>query len=104
VLPKQRNEDVREELLKFHSKYYSANIMGLSVLGKGAYNDSFTLDSILRLFNDWAKCFTVSFYAQSFFPFFILFFFCDSFILKITLCGHFFSASIVEKREVAVAI
>lgn len=34
-LPKSRGQDPREELLKFHKKFYSSNIMGLSVLGKG---------------------------------------------------------------------
>lgn len=34
-IPKQRGQDARDELLKFHSKYYSSNIMAVSVLGKG---------------------------------------------------------------------
>ncbi|XP_060069479.1 insulin-degrading enzyme-like [Ylistrum balloti] len=34
TIPKSRGQDVREELLKFHSKYYSSNIMALSILGK----------------------------------------------------------------------
>lgn len=35
IIPKQKNMDVRQELLNFHNKWYSANIMALSVLGKG---------------------------------------------------------------------
>ncbi len=35
VIPKEIGLNVREELLKFHSKFYSANLMGLCVLGKG---------------------------------------------------------------------
>ena len=31
-------QDVREELLKFHSKHYSANILSLALLGKDMYN------------------------------------------------------------------
>jgi len=27
--------NVRDELIKFHDKFYSANLMGLCVLGKG---------------------------------------------------------------------
>jgi hypothetical protein len=37
VIPRQRNQDPRDELLKFHKKYYSSNIMALAVLGKGVY-------------------------------------------------------------------
>lgn len=33
--PKRRGQDVRQELLKFHETFYSANIMKLCVLGKG---------------------------------------------------------------------
>lgn len=33
--PKEKNIDTREALLKFHKRYYSANIMTLCVLGKG---------------------------------------------------------------------
>lgn len=35
TLPKEKGVDTRDELLKFHSKYYSSNIMALAVLGKG---------------------------------------------------------------------
>jgi len=34
-VPLQRNQDTREELLKFHDRYYSSNVMALTVLGKG---------------------------------------------------------------------
>lgn len=38
IVPKQKNIDVRSELLNFYNKYYSANIMALSVLGKGSFD------------------------------------------------------------------
>ena len=34
-IPLARGQDVRKELLEFHSKYFSANVMGLAVMGKG---------------------------------------------------------------------
>lgn len=37
-IPKEKNINVREKLLEFHNKYYSANIMSLCVLGKGEKN------------------------------------------------------------------
>ncbi|KAI8982604.1 Metalloenzyme, LuxS/M16 peptidase-like protein [Pilobolus umbonatus] len=33
-LPKEKGKDIREELLKFHDNYYSANIMKLCILGR----------------------------------------------------------------------
>jgi insulysin len=33
--PKRAGQDIRQELLKFHDSYYSANIMKLCILGKG---------------------------------------------------------------------
>ena len=33
--PRELGLDVRDELLKFHNKFYSSNIMSLAVLGKG---------------------------------------------------------------------
>lgn len=33
--PTQDGIDVREELLQFHSTYYSSNLMGLCVIGRG---------------------------------------------------------------------
>lgn len=35
TLPRAQGLDPREELLKFHRKYYSANLFKLAVLGKG---------------------------------------------------------------------
>jgi insulysin len=34
--PKKLGLDIRQELLKFHDHYYSANIMKLTVIGKGS--------------------------------------------------------------------
>jgi insulysin len=34
-LPKEKGINVRDELLKFHEKWYSSNVMCLAVLGKG---------------------------------------------------------------------
>lgn len=33
--PNQEGIDVRQELLKFHSTYYSSNLMAICVLGRG---------------------------------------------------------------------
>lgn len=35
--PKKQGLDVRDELLKFHDRYYSANVMKLVVLGRGEW-------------------------------------------------------------------
>lgn len=35
TIPKKNGINVRDELLKFHKEWYSANIMSLSILGKG---------------------------------------------------------------------
>lgn len=35
IIPRSKNVDIRQELLKFHAKFYSANIMSLAVLGRG---------------------------------------------------------------------
>lgn len=35
--PKKLGLDIRQELLKFHETYYSANIMKLTVTGKGNF-------------------------------------------------------------------
>jgi len=35
TVPTQRSQDIREELLKFHERYYSSNVMALTVIGKG---------------------------------------------------------------------
>ncbi|XP_030382565.1 insulin-degrading enzyme [Scaptodrosophila lebanonensis] len=37
-IPKSKNIDLREELLKFHKNWYSANIMCLAVIGKESLN------------------------------------------------------------------
>lgn len=37
--PQELGLDVREELLKLHSKYYSSNLMALVVLGRGELSD-----------------------------------------------------------------
>lgn len=38
TIPKEKGIQVREELLKFHKKWYSANLMSLAVLGQGELN------------------------------------------------------------------
>ena len=35
TIPKEKGESVRDALLEFHKKWYSSNIMALTVLGKG---------------------------------------------------------------------
>lgn len=35
TIPKSKGIEVRQELLKFHHKWYSANLMSLAVLGQG---------------------------------------------------------------------
>ncbi|CAB3224482.1 unnamed protein product [Arctia plantaginis] len=39
TIPKSKNMDVRKELLKFHEKWYSSNIMTLVVLGKESLDE-----------------------------------------------------------------
>ncbi|KAL5021570.1 hypothetical protein ScPMuIL_000725 [Solemya velum] len=46
--PKELGLDVREELLKFHSNFYSSNLMGLCVLGKESLDEM--TEMILPLF------------------------------------------------------
>ncbi|BFZ09211.1 hypothetical protein BsWGS_12249 [Bradybaena similaris] len=48
TIPKSKGLDVREELLKFHSRYYSSNIMGLCVLGKESLDE--LQDMVIPLF------------------------------------------------------
>ncbi|XP_046746475.1 LOW QUALITY PROTEIN: insulin-degrading enzyme-like [Diprion similis] len=43
VIPRKAGINVRDELLKFHEKWYSANIMSLSVLGKESLEELETL-------------------------------------------------------------
>ena len=45
-LPKEKGIQVRDELLKFHSKWYSSNLMTLSILGQGnRFFENLTLDT-----------------------------------------------------------
>ncbi|XP_077261361.1 insulin-degrading enzyme-like isoform X1 [Temnothorax americanus] len=39
IIPKRKNINVRNRLLEFHEKYYSANIMSLCVLGKESLDE-----------------------------------------------------------------
>ena len=39
TIPAQKNIDIRKELLKFHDTYYSSNIMGLVVVGRGEFTN-----------------------------------------------------------------
>lgn len=47
-LPRSEGVNVRQELLKFHDKWYSSNIMGLAVLGKESLDD--LTDMVLQHF------------------------------------------------------
>jgi insulysin len=40
TIPKAKGIDTRTELIKFHDTYYSANLMKLVILGKGAFSAS----------------------------------------------------------------
>lgn len=48
--PKEKGLSTREELLKFHSSFYSANIMALVVLGRESLDDLTNLT--IKLFSD----------------------------------------------------
>ncbi|XP_046427439.1 insulin-degrading enzyme isoform X1 [Neodiprion fabricii] len=50
VIPKKNGINVRDELLKFHKEWYSANIMSLSVLGKESLDELETL--VTKLFSN----------------------------------------------------
>ncbi|XP_074640666.1 insulin-degrading enzyme-like [Tubulanus polymorphus] len=50
TIPKQKGLDVRDELLKFHDKYYSSNLMALCVLGKESLDE--LTDLVVKLFAD----------------------------------------------------
>lgn len=39
--PKARGVDVRDRFMKFHERYYSGNLMKLTVLGRGKRNELF---------------------------------------------------------------
>ncbi|EDO37735.1 predicted protein [Nematostella vectensis] len=47
--PKEKGIDTREELLKFHSLYYSANIMSLSVIGRESLDEM--TEMVVKLFS-----------------------------------------------------
>lgn len=49
IIPKQKGINVRERLLEFHEKYYSANIMSLCVLGEGKTLIYFQLREVYRI-------------------------------------------------------
>ncbi|XP_016382081.1 insulin-degrading enzyme [Sinocyclocheilus rhinocerous] len=48
--PSKQGIDVREELLKFHSTYYSSNLMGLCVLGRESLDDLTSM--VVKLFGE----------------------------------------------------
>lgn len=48
--PKSQNINIREELMKFHSKWYSANIMSLAVFGRESLDELETI--VVRMFSD----------------------------------------------------
>ncbi|XP_044737581.1 insulin-degrading enzyme [Chrysoperla carnea] len=50
TIPKEQGINVRDELLKFHDKWYSSNIMALCVLGKEPLDE--IEDMVVRLFSD----------------------------------------------------
>lgn len=61
VIPKQKGIDIRERLLEFHEKYYSANIMTLCILGKGTERLNFRVET-----------FAINFFFFLLFTFFLL--------------------------------
>lgn len=48
--PKEKEISTRDELLKFHNSFYSANIMALTVLGRDSLDDLTNL--VIKLFSD----------------------------------------------------
>ncbi|XP_039527694.1 insulin-degrading enzyme isoform X2 [Pimephales promelas] len=48
--PSQQGIDIREELLKFHSTYYSSNLMGLCVLGRETLDELTSM--VVKLFGE----------------------------------------------------
>lgn len=48
TIPKSKGINTRDELLKFHSKYYSSNIMSLAVLGKGELRHPTSVSTLPR--------------------------------------------------------
>lgn len=50
IIPKLKNINIRQELLNFHQKWYSSNIMALSVLGKESLDELEKM--VVKLFSD----------------------------------------------------
>ncbi|XP_011268023.1 insulin-degrading enzyme isoform X2 [Camponotus floridanus] len=50
IIPKQKGINVRDRLLEFHEKYYSANIMSLCILGKESLDELENM--VVDLFNE----------------------------------------------------
>lgn len=50
TIPKEKEINLREELLKFHKKWYSSNIMTLAILGKESLDELEKL--VVPLFSD----------------------------------------------------
>ncbi|XP_041476883.1 insulin-degrading enzyme-like isoform X1 [Lytechinus variegatus] len=50
TIPLEKGIDVRKELLKFHSEFYSSNIMGLAVLGRESLDQ--LSEIVLQLFSN----------------------------------------------------
>ncbi|KAG7269730.1 hypothetical protein CRUP_037614 [Coryphaenoides rupestris] len=48
--PSKEGVDIRQELLKFHSTYYSSNLMGLCVLGRESLDDLTSM--VVKLFGE----------------------------------------------------
>ncbi|XP_028391087.1 insulin-degrading enzyme-like [Dendronephthya gigantea] len=52
--PRELGIDVQKALLEFHEKYYSANMMSLTVIGQESLNE--LMDLVFRLFNPVINC------------------------------------------------
>ncbi|CAL1547485.1 unnamed protein product [Lymnaea stagnalis] len=50
TIPKSKGVNVRDELLKFHTEYYSSNVMGLCILGKESLDE--LQDMVVPLFEN----------------------------------------------------
>ena len=48
--PQEQGVDVREELLKYHDKYYSSNLMTLAIVGKGTSSAQPVLECVYCYF------------------------------------------------------
>ena len=57
TLPKEQGINVRDALLQFHAKWYSSNIMALSVLGKGVCTCMYVCACVCVLFRSLYVCF-----------------------------------------------